>query len=142
MVLGFLEGLMLAAMFFEAPRLVKPSQLAETFGTTRGNVEADLVEHALHDGVQAARADVLGRLVDRKANCAISSRAPRGELELQAFGLEQRRVLLGQRRLGLGEDAQEVVDGQRLQLDADGEAALQLGESGRWASRRGTRRRR
>jgi DNA-binding MarR family transcriptional regulator len=25
-------------MFFEAPRLVKPSQLAETFGTTRGNV--------------------------------------------------------------------------------------------------------
>jgi DNA-binding MarR family transcriptional regulator len=36
--LGFLEGLILAAMFFEAPRLVKPSQLAETFGTTRGNV--------------------------------------------------------------------------------------------------------
>lgn len=36
--LGFLEGLVLAALFFEAPRLVKPSQLAETFGTTRGNV--------------------------------------------------------------------------------------------------------
>ncbi len=36
--LGFLEGLVLAAMFFEAPKLVKPSQLAETFGTTRGNV--------------------------------------------------------------------------------------------------------
>ena len=36
--LSFLEGLVLAAMFFEAPRLVKPSQLAETFGTTRGNV--------------------------------------------------------------------------------------------------------
>ena len=36
--LGFLEGLILAAIFFEAPRLVKPSQLAETFGTTRGNV--------------------------------------------------------------------------------------------------------
>ena len=33
--LGFLEGLVLAAMFFEAPRSVKPSQLAETFGTTR-----------------------------------------------------------------------------------------------------------
>ena len=29
---------MLAAMFFESPRLIKPSQLAETFGTTRGNV--------------------------------------------------------------------------------------------------------
>src|ERR1035438_9213688 len=36
--LGFLEGLVLAAMFFEAPLLVKPSQLAETFATTRGNV--------------------------------------------------------------------------------------------------------
>jgi DNA-binding MarR family transcriptional regulator len=36
--LGFLEGLVLAALFFEAPRMVKPSQLAETFGTTRGNV--------------------------------------------------------------------------------------------------------
>ena len=36
--LGFLEALVLAAMFFEAPRQVKPSQLAETFSTTRGNV--------------------------------------------------------------------------------------------------------
>jgi DNA-binding MarR family transcriptional regulator len=36
--LGFLEGLTLAALFFESPRPVKPSQLAETFATTRGNV--------------------------------------------------------------------------------------------------------
>jgi DNA-binding MarR family transcriptional regulator len=36
--LGFIEGLVLAAIFFEAPRPVKPSQLAETFGTSRGNV--------------------------------------------------------------------------------------------------------
>ena len=36
--LSFIEGLVLAAMFFEAPQPVKPSQLAETFGTTRGNV--------------------------------------------------------------------------------------------------------
>lgn len=36
--LSFLKGLVLAALFFEAPRLIKPSQLAETFGTTRGNV--------------------------------------------------------------------------------------------------------
>lgn len=36
--LGFLEGLTLAAVFFEAPKPIKPSQLAETFGTTRGNV--------------------------------------------------------------------------------------------------------
>jgi DNA-binding MarR family transcriptional regulator len=36
--LSFLEGLALAAIFFEAPKPIKPSQLAETFGTTRGNV--------------------------------------------------------------------------------------------------------
>lgn len=36
--LSFLEGLMMAALFFEAPSQVKPSQLADTFGTTRSNV--------------------------------------------------------------------------------------------------------
>ena len=36
--LNFLEGLILATLFFESPVAVKPSQLAETFGTTRGNV--------------------------------------------------------------------------------------------------------
>lgn len=36
--LGFMEGLVLAAIFFEAPRPIKPSQLADTFDTTRGNV--------------------------------------------------------------------------------------------------------
>jgi DNA-binding MarR family transcriptional regulator len=36
--LTFFEGLLLAAVYFESPRPVKPSQLAETFGTTRSNV--------------------------------------------------------------------------------------------------------
>ena len=36
--LGFLEGLVLAALFFEAPAVVKPSELAATFGTTRSSV--------------------------------------------------------------------------------------------------------
>jgi DNA-binding MarR family transcriptional regulator len=36
--LGFLEGMVLAALYFEAPLPVKPSQLAEAFATTRGNV--------------------------------------------------------------------------------------------------------
>jgi DNA-binding MarR family transcriptional regulator len=36
--LGFFEGLVLAAIYFEAPRMVKPSHLAETFATTRSNV--------------------------------------------------------------------------------------------------------
>jgi DNA-binding MarR family transcriptional regulator len=36
--LNFLEGLTLAAIFFDEPVLAKPSQLADTFATTRGNV--------------------------------------------------------------------------------------------------------
>lgn len=36
--LSFLEGLVLAAVFFESPQHIKPSQLAAAFGTTRGNV--------------------------------------------------------------------------------------------------------
>ncbi|HTJ29662.1 MAG TPA: MarR family winged helix-turn-helix transcriptional regulator [Acidobacteriaceae bacterium] len=36
--LSFLEGLILAAVFFESPQQIKPSQLAETLGTTRGNI--------------------------------------------------------------------------------------------------------
>ncbi len=36
--LSLLEALVLAAIFFEAPRPVRPSSLADTFGTTRGNV--------------------------------------------------------------------------------------------------------
>jgi len=36
--LSFLEGLILAAIFFEAPRRIMPSELAETFGTTRSNI--------------------------------------------------------------------------------------------------------
>lgn len=36
--LGFTEGLILAATFFEDPQPTRPSQLAETFDTTRGNV--------------------------------------------------------------------------------------------------------
>jgi DNA-binding MarR family transcriptional regulator len=36
--LTFFEGLLLAAVYFETPKPIKPSQLAETFGTTRSNV--------------------------------------------------------------------------------------------------------
>ena len=36
--LNLLEALILSALFFEAPTPVRPSQLAETFGSTRGNV--------------------------------------------------------------------------------------------------------
>lgn len=36
--LSFLEALILAAIFFESPQPVRPSTLADTFATTRGNI--------------------------------------------------------------------------------------------------------
>jgi DNA-binding MarR family transcriptional regulator len=36
--LTFFEGLVLVSIFFEEPQAIKPSRLAETFATTRGNV--------------------------------------------------------------------------------------------------------
>jgi DNA-binding MarR family transcriptional regulator len=36
--LSFLEALVLVAVFFEHPNPAQPSQLAETFSTTRGNI--------------------------------------------------------------------------------------------------------
>jgi DNA-binding MarR family transcriptional regulator len=36
--LTFFEGLVLVSIFFEEPQAIKPSRLAETFSTTRGNV--------------------------------------------------------------------------------------------------------
>ena len=89
-------------------------------------LEADFVEHPFHDGVQPPRTDVFGRLVDLKGELGHFAQGFRRKLEPQAFGFEQRRRLLHQRGLGLGQDADEVAHGQRLQLDPNGEAALQL----------------
>ena len=50
------------------------------------------------------------------------------EVELDAFGLHQRDVLLDEAGFRLGQDADEIVLLQRAQLDADRQAALQLGQ--------------
>src|ERR1019366_8130700 len=71
-------------------------------------------------------ADVLGTLVDFEGEVRDFLQRFGSELKLHAFSFEQRDVLLGQRRLGLGEDLDEVLDGQGLQLHANGEASLQL----------------
>ncbi len=47
-----------------------------------------------------------------------------GKLEVEAFGLHQRHILLDQARLSVGEDALEIVLGQRFELDPDRQAAL------------------
>ncbi len=77
--------------------------------------------------MQPARADVLGVFVDMKCHLSEATYAVFPEIERDLLGVEQRRVLRRQRRVGLGQDAHEVVGRQRLQLHADREPALQLG---------------
>lgn len=56
--LNFLEALILSTLFFESSGVVKPSDLASTFGTTRGNVSHSvssleakgLVQRRIHPG--------------------------------------------------------------------------------------------
>src|SRR3984957_18315365 len=98
------------------------------FAVPVGGGEAHLVEHPLHHRLQPARPDVLDGAVD--LGCEAGDRRHRviGEFEVEAFGLHQRDILLDQARLGVGEDALEIVLGQRFELDADRQAPLQLGQ--------------
>ena len=61
------------------------------------------------------------------ASSAIRSIASRNELERQPFGRHQRGVLLDERVLRLGQDADEIVAPERFELDANRKAALKLG---------------
>jgi len=85
-------------------------------------------EQFLHHGVEAPRADVLDALVHCPGDLGNPPHTVGGEFEFHPVGGQQRPVLLHQARLGLGEDAHEVVHCEAVELDPDGEAALQLGD--------------
>ena len=74
-----------------------------------GAFEGDLLEQLFHDGVQPARADVLGGLVDAGGELGDVFQRVVGEDQADAFGFEQRRVLLDQRVLRFLEDADEIL---------------------------------
>ena len=84
-------------------------------------------EQAFQHRVQAAGADVLGAFVHLVSDFGDPAHAAGVEVQRHAFGRQQRFVLRAQRGIGLGEDANEVLDLERIQFDADREAALQLG---------------
>src|SRR5271166_3078837 len=90
-------------------------------------LEADDVEHLLHNRVQAPRANVLRAFIHAEGEVRHLLQRLGSELQPHALSVEQRYVLLGERRLRLAEDPDEVLHRQRLQLHANGEAPLQLG---------------
>ena len=94
----------------------------------RGRLEARSSSTRSMIGVQAARADVLHPRVDRGGDARDLGDGVVVNLQRHLLGGEQRDVLLGERVLRLGQDAHEVLVGERLQLDADREPPLQLGD--------------
>ena len=74
------------------------------------------------------RADILDRRIDLGGDIGERVDAVLAEIERHAFGREQRLVLLDEARFGLGEDAAQIVAGERLEFDADRQAALQFGQ--------------
>src|SRR5271165_35201 len=93
-----------------------------------GGLEADDVEHLLHDSVQAPRADVFGAFVYAESEMRDLLQRLGSELQLHALCIQQRDVLLGERGLRFAEYLDEVLHRQRLQLHANGETPLQFGD--------------
>src|SRR5215469_12634800 len=78
-----------------------------------GGFEGKLVENFFENGVKAARADIFGLLVH--ASCKLSDRRYGifSDVELHAFGFEQRDILFDKRVLGLGKNTDEIFLFQR-----------------------------
>ena len=104
-------------------------------------LEGDLVEQLLHHGVEPTRADVLGALVDDRRKVGDAVNRIGGERQLDPLGFHERRVLLDQRAARLGQDPDELVPAERLELDANRKSTLELRDRDRTAWRRETRRR-
>src|SRR5437773_2213039 len=91
-------------------------------------VERDVLQELLHHRVQAPRADVLRALVHAHGTLGDGLDRLRQDVERDAFRLQQLHVLPYQRVPGLGQDADEILPRQGLELHADRKPALQLGD--------------
>ena len=76
--------------------------------------------------MQATRADVFLAFVDVCGDFGEAVYGFRCEHKADAFGVHQFHILLGQRGLGLGQNAHEILFAQRAQFHPDREAALHL----------------
>ena len=91
-------------------------------------IVADVLEQLLHHRLKAARADILDLAIHFRGDAGDGGDAVLGELDRDLLGGEQRLVLERQRRLRVGQDRDEIGLGQALELDADRQATLKLGQ--------------
>src|SRR5450631_1142306 len=89
-------------------------------------IEGQAFQQPLHDGVQAARSDVLGILVHFEGHLGQTPHTGLFESQIDAFRGQQRAVLAAQRGIRFGQNAYEILHHQGFELDANRQAALQL----------------
>ena len=118
------------------------ASIADRPAAELGRVERHLVEQPLQHGVQPARADVLGPLVDERRELGDPLDGVGRELERHALGRHQRHVLLDQRALAARSGCARTRRARAPRARRESETGPAAPESGPTASRRGTRRRR
>src|SRR5213594_799989 len=91
-------------------------------------VERDLLQQPLHDRVEPPPPDVLRARVHLHRNVRDRLHRIRRELQGHLLRPQQLRVLLEQRVLRFRQDADEILARQGVELDADREAPLELGD--------------
>ena len=107
-------------------------------GAVRGG-EGDLVEDAFHHRLQPAGADTLFSTLEFTAtatSATASIESSENSSVTPSVAISAMYCLISDAS-GSVEDAPHVVAGQRFELDADRQPALQLGAAGRTASRCG-----
>ena len=99
---------------------------ADFRGVAAAGIEGDVIEDLFKHRVQAARADVFGGFIGLPR--ILGDGFQGGILEIQGYAVhaQQQLVLADQRVFRLGKDQLVIFYGQRLQIHAHGEAALQL----------------
>src|SRR3989304_389999 len=79
-------------------------------------LEGDILEEALHDGIEPSRADILGGLVDGGGDSGARLEALPGKALVAPLGGQPRGVLPGHRILRLGQDPDKALFRETLQF--------------------------
>src|ERR1700719_2320259 len=91
-----------------------------------GRLEGNFVQHLFKDRVKASGADVFRLLVDHDGVAGEGGDGVVAEIQLYAFRVQQRDVLLDEGILRFRENAHKIALGERREFDADRQPALQL----------------
>ncbi len=91
-------------------------------------LEAHILQQLFHDGLQAAGADILDLAVHLGRDLRDRADAFGRQVDRYFLGRQQRALLRIKAGLGVGQDRDEILLGQRLQFHADRQAALKFGQ--------------